>query len=64
MTLTADVFPKLPTLKDVVKLLSKNSPFRRHFGKQDGKGDQTLLKSEPHQFIDHCEGNSVGKIFS
>ena len=48
MTPIADVFPKLQTLKNVAEKISKKSSFRGHFDKQHAKGDQTLLKSEPH----------------
>ena len=48
MTLIADVFPKLWTPKSVVKQISKKYRFRGRFDKQHAKGDQTLLKSEPH----------------
>ena len=49
MTLIADVFPKLRTPKYVVKQMSKKSRFRGHFDRQDGKGDQTMLKFERNQ---------------
>ena len=48
MTIIANIFAKLGTLKNVVKLLSKKSCLRGHFLKQHGKGNQTLLKPEPH----------------
>ena len=48
MTLIADLFPILRTLKNVVKQISKSSGFRGPFDKQHGKPDQTLLKSEQH----------------
>ena len=48
MTLIADVFPKLLTPKNLVKEISKKSPFRRPFEKQHAKGDLTLLKSESY----------------
>ena len=44
MTIIADVFPKLRTPKNVVKQISKKSPFRQPFEKQHVKGDQTILK--------------------
>ena len=46
MTLIADVFAKLWIPKNVGRLLSKKSHFRRPFDKQHCKSDQTLLKSE------------------
>ena len=45
----ADVIPKLHIPKDVVKKMFKKSRFRGSFDKQHGKGNQTLLKPEPHQ---------------
>ena len=44
--LIADVFPKLWTLKNVVKSISKMSRFRGPFEKQHGIRAQTLLKSQ------------------
>ena len=44
MTLIADVFPKLPTQKNLVRSMPKNSSFKGSFGKQHGKRAQTLLK--------------------
>ena len=41
MTLIAEVFPKLHTLKNVVRSLSKKSRLRRSFEKQHGKRAQT-----------------------
>ena len=46
ITLVADIFPKLRTPKNVVRSMSKKSRFTEPFQKQDGKGTQTLLKSE------------------
>ena len=42
----ADVFAKLWTPKNVIRLISKKSCFRGSFDKQHGKWDQILLKSE------------------
>ena len=50
MLLIADVFPKLGTPKNVVDKISQKSRFRGTFEKQHVKGEQTLLKSEPHHF--------------
>ena len=47
MTLIADLFPKLPTPKNVLRYMSKKSHFKGPFDKQHGKRDQTLLQSEP-----------------
>ena len=48
MTVIVDVFPKLRTVKNVVKQMSKKSRLRGPFDKQHGKGDQTMLKYELH----------------
>ena len=48
INLIADVFLKIRSPKNVVKQISKKSPFRGPFDKQYAKGDQTLLKSEHH----------------
>ena len=44
MTLIAEVFPKLPTPKNIVTSVSKKFRFKGSFGKQHGKCAQTLLK--------------------
>ena len=46
ITLIADVFAKLRTPKNVVRLMFKKSVFRGPFDKQHGKWDQTLLKPQ------------------
>ena len=46
MTLITDVFPKLRTPKNVVRYMSKKSPFKRPFDRQYGERDETLLKPE------------------
>ena len=46
MTLIADVFAKLSTPKNVVRLMFKKSFFSGLFDKQHAKCDQALLKSE------------------
>ena len=48
MTLLPKDIPKLRTPKNVVKQMSKMSRVRGPFDKEHGKGDQTLLKPEPH----------------
>ena len=48
MTLIADVFPILRTRKNVEKQIPKKFTFRLPFQKEHVKGDETLLKSEPH----------------
>ena len=47
MTFIADLFPKIPTPKNVVRYLSKKSRFKGPFERQHGKRVQTLLRSEP-----------------
>ena len=46
MTLIVYVFQKLETAKDLVRQMSKKSRFGRPFSKGDGRGSQTLMKSE------------------
>ena len=46
MTLIADVFPKLWTPKNVVRLLSKKYRLRGPFNKQHGKQAETLWESK------------------
>ena len=46
VTLIADIFPKLRTLKNVVRQMSKKSRYREAFDYQHCKRAQTLLKSE------------------
>ena len=48
MTLIADLFPKLGTLENVVRYMSKKSRFKGPFDRQHGKRVQTLLQSERH----------------
>ena len=45
MTLISYVFPKLKTVKDVDRQMSKKSGLKRPFDKEHGKRFQTLLKS-------------------
>ena len=47
MTLIADLFPKLRTLKNVLRYVSKKSRFKGPFDRQHGKRVQTLFRSEP-----------------
>ena len=47
MTPNADVCPKIQTLKDVVKHMSKKSRLRETFHTQHVKQAQTIFKSEP-----------------
>ena len=44
MTLMADVFPRLVTPKNMVRSMSKKSPFKGSLGKQHGNRAQTLWK--------------------
>ena len=46
MTLTAYVFPKLRTLKDVVRSTSKKSRLKGHLNRQHGKRVETLIQSQ------------------
>ena len=52
MTLTAEVFPKLQTPKNMVTSMSKKSPFKRSLTKQHEKHAQILFKS-PWQHLYH-----------
>ena len=54
MKITACVFPKLQTAKDVVREMSKKSCFRRPSDKQHCKRSQTLLKSLRQQLYHTC----------
>ena len=47
MTLIADLFTKLRTLKNVVRYMSKKSRLKLPFDRQRGKRVQTLFPSEP-----------------
>ena len=47
MTLIADLFPNLPTPKNLVRYLSKKAPFKGPFDRQHGKRVQTLLRFDP-----------------
>ena len=50
VTLTAYVFRKLQTAKDVVRQMSKRPRFRTPFDSQNNKGSQTLAKSALQHF--------------
>ena len=52
MTLTAEVFPKLQTPKNMVTSMSKKSPFKRSLTKQHEKRAQISFKS-PWQHLYH-----------
>ena len=57
-------FPILPSPKNVLKKVSKKFRFREPFEKQhvrDTKYCRNLKHTIFTIFIDHCEGNSVGK---
>ena len=58
----ANVFPKLRTRKNVVRLKSKKCRFEVPFAKQHGKGTQTLFKSA-RRYLHHIDG-SLRKILS
>ena len=60
MTLIADKFPKLPTLKNMVKQISKKFPFGGPFRKKYlnfTKQFRDLNGTTFPIFIDKCEGN-------
>ena len=61
ITLVAYIFPKLRTPKNVVRSMSKKSRFTEPFQKQDGKGTQTLLKSE-RQHLYHIYGSLIRQL--
>ena len=44
MTLIAYVFPKLPTTKDVLRQMSKNSHFREPLDREHGKRAEALIQ--------------------
>ena len=46
MTLLADLFPKLRTLKNLIRSMSEISIFRGPFDRQHVKHEQTYLQSE------------------
>ena len=46
MTLIADVFPKLPTTKDMLRSMSKRSRLRGDLERRHGKQSETLIQSE------------------
>ena len=50
MTLTAEVFPKLRTPRNMVTSISKKSNFKRCFRKHHGKRAKTLLKFASQHF--------------
>ena len=52
MTLIAKVFPKLRTLKNMVRSICKKFCFKGSFGKQHSKLAQTLLKFERQRICD------------
>ena len=45
MTLIADLFPKSRTPENVIRYMSKKSPFKAPYDRQHGKRVQTLLQS-------------------
>ena len=67
MIVKTNVFPKLKTVKDVVRQMSKESRFRTPFDSQQVKGSQTLVKSAWQCFYgnysSHWE-NLTGKMSS
>ena len=64
MILIADVFPKLPSPKKVIRLMSAKSRFRGLFKKNMAKGykeGSNLHNATFTKFVHPCEHNSVGK---
>ena len=64
MIVIANVFPKLQTVKGLVRPLSKKPFFRTNLDRQHAKGSQTLAKSVWEQFhylFHHSEENWFGK---
>ena len=45
MTVIAYVFPKLQTVKEIVRRMFRWPRFRTHFDSQDVKASETLMKS-------------------
>ena len=50
MIAIANVFPKLPTVKTLIRALSKNRRFRKRLGSQHVKVSQILQKSQSEHF--------------
>ena len=50
MIVTANVFPKLQTVENLVKQVSKKRPFRTRFDSQHVKASQILAKSTSEHF--------------
>ena len=50
MTLRVYLFPKLQTVKDMIRKMSKKLRFRTLFDNQLAKGSQAVLKSSRHHF--------------
>ena len=64
MIVVANVFPKLQTVKDLVKRLSRKHHFRTSFDSQRVNGCQTLVNLHESTFIifvDHSEGKWFAK---
>ena len=67
MIVIANVFPKLETVKDLVRPLSKKPCLRTPFDSQHVKAPQTLLKSAWEHFyhlFHYFEGNRFRKCLS
>ena len=65
MIVIATLFRKLQTLKDLVRPLSKNQPFRAPFYSENVKGSQTLVKSSWehfHHIFPSLRENRIWKI--
>ena len=70
MFVIANVFPKLQTVNDLVKPLSRKRSFRKSFGSQHVKGSQILVKSageinhhmKSSYFLMNLRGNDLENI--
>ena len=64
MTLRADVFPEIPSPKNMVWLMSKKSCFRRPLDREHGKSLETMFQSEwqhLYKYINYYERSSISK---
>ena len=66
MILIGNVFPKVPTVKDLGRRLSKKQCFRTPFNSRHAKGSQTLMKSAWeyfYQIFSSLWGKLISKMF-
>ena len=65
MTLIADVFPKIPDPKNMVRVMSKKPCFRRPLHTENianqSKQCSKLNGNNSTKVINHCEDKSIGK---